>query len=161
MVCRPQEAYTHKYDSSVFYTLIIVLPIQPFLMILRIIVGGGPGTWFILGYILYLAVGFTGHLGFSYLYYLAEKIEGRKLNRLLVWLNILAMYVGITGANFALAIAGILGGYVSTILHSPSEEVRLILEPFVNPIRILSIVAIVGVLSGITALYLSKENLTI
>ncbi|MEM2909662.1 MAG: hypothetical protein QXO01_01150 [Nitrososphaerota archaeon] len=136
----------------------MVLPIQPFPTILRIIVGGGPGTWLILGYILYLVVGFAGHLGFSYLYYLIEKVEYRKVNGLLAGLNIITMYIGITGASFMLAIAGILGGYASTILHSSSEEVRLILEPFVNPIRILSIVAIIGVLLGIAALYLSKRT---
>ena len=33
---------------SILWTLVIILPFEPFTILLRIIVGGGPGVWFLL-----------------------------------------------------------------------------------------------------------------
>ncbi len=140
---------------SALWTLIMILPFPPFPIFLRIIVGGGPGTWFMLSYILYIAVGFGGFLGLSFLYFAVE--SERKIHQRLAWLNLLAMYVGVTGAVLTLAAAGALGGYASTIVHSPPETVRLILEPFVDVIRVLCLVAFIGVISGLVAIYPSKK----
>jgi hypothetical protein len=143
---------------SALWTLIILLPISPFPILQRIIVGGGPGIWFTIGYLLFLTLGFCGFVGFSFLYYVAESVQNRKINNGLAWLHLIATYVGIVGSTMALAVAGVLGGYASIIMHAPTEEIRLILEPFLNPIRILSLFAFIGIVSGLLSLTYSKSE---
>ncbi|MEM2237364.1 MAG: hypothetical protein QW470_03975 [Candidatus Caldarchaeum sp.] len=143
---------------SAVWTLLYVIPVDPFPMLLRIVVAGGPGTWFILSYLLYIIVGFGGFLGLSYLYFVAERFEGRVVNRGLALVGFLAMYVGLTGTTFGLAVAGALGGYAAVIAHSPAETVRLIMEPFVNPLRTLCLVTVVGAVASLAAPYVEKHK---
>jgi hypothetical protein len=46
--------------AALAWTVVVVLPWAPFSYLPPIIVGGGPGTWFILGYFLFVAVGVGG-----------------------------------------------------------------------------------------------------
>jgi heme/copper-type cytochrome/quinol oxidase subunit 1 len=130
----------------------MLLPFPPFTELLRILVGGGPGVWFLMAYLLFLAVGFGGFTGFSYIYYTLEAVEGRHINPLLARSHLVLMYLGVLGAVLVLAVAGVLGGYSTTIAHAPPEVTRQVLEPFVWPIRLLAILALVGIGLGLAAI---------
>ncbi len=140
------------------WTLIIVLPIEPFPILLRIIVSGGPGVWFVLGYILFIIVGFCGFSGLSYIYYTNEN-EGRRINGKLALMGFIMAYVGTIGATVMLAIAGTIGGYEYSIVHSSTEKIRRLLEPLVNPIRLLTIITIMGIILQVLAVTTTKNKL--
>ncbi len=160
------ETWAYRYRKgavanglvSVFWTLLYVLPFEPFPMLLKIVVAGGPGVWFMLGYLLHMIVGFGGFLGLSYLYSVAEDSGGRRINNALALTGYVALFIGFTGTTFGLAVAGAVGGYTAVILHAPAESVRMVMEPFVNPLRVLCIVAVVGAIAGLAAPYASKPS---
>lgn len=137
-------ALVHAIAASI-WTIIMVLPMGPFPLLLRIIVGGGPSTWFIMGYLLFIITGSCGFAVLSYVYYTVEK-EGKTINNQLALLGIVLTCVGTTAASTMLQIAGALGGYQYSIMHSPTEKIRLLLEPLVNPIRLLTIIAAIGII---------------
>jgi hypothetical protein len=143
--------------AASIWTLIIVLPIEPFSLLLRIIVGGGPGIWFIMGYLLFITVGFCGLAGLSYIYYSAEK-EGNKINNQLAVLGLVLTCVGTIATTIMLQLAGAIGGYEYTIMRAPTEKIRLILEPLVNPIRLLVIMTSMGVTLLSTAVLFAKKS---
>lgn len=131
---------------SIFWTVLIVLPFEPFSLLLRIIVGGGPGTWFLVAYILYIIVGSLVFIGFSYLYYLAEEVWGTETSNMFSIAGFYLLFIGTNITLIVLAVAGVVGGYYLNIIHAPIESVRAILEPFVNPLRMLTLVTIIGAL---------------
>jgi len=142
---------------SAFWTLLFMLPFEPFPVLLKIVVAGGPGMWYILGYLLYMIVGFCGFLGLSHLYSAAESMGEGRVNQALALVGFTALYVGFTGSSFGLAVAGAVGGYAAVIVHAPAENVRLIMEPFVTPLRILCLVAIIGALASLASLLTPRK----
>lgn len=131
---------------SIVWTIIIVLPLEPFSLLLRVIVGGGPGIWFLLAYILHIIIGSGVFTGFSYLYYLIEDSSNIKAENIFNLTGFFLLFIGVNITLIVLAVAGAIGGYYLNILHLPIEIVRETLEPFVNPLRILSIVTVIGAL---------------
>ena len=131
---------------SILWTLIIILPFEPFTILLRIIVGGGPGVWFLLAYLLHIAIGFGGFMALSFAYYLIEERLKIHVNGRVIDLGFYVLLVGVNVTLITLAIAGAIGGYYLNILHAPVEDVRNILEPMVNPLRILCFITITGAL---------------
>ncbi|MCL7401616.1 MAG: cbb3-type cytochrome c oxidase subunit I [Thaumarchaeota archaeon] len=138
---------------SIIWTIIIVLPIEPFSILLRIIVGGGPGVWFLLAYLLHLIVGYGGFTCLSFLYYLIEEKWEVELNNKLIMAGFYLLFIGVNITLITLAAAGAVGGYYLNIIHAPVEDVRSILEPMVNPIRLLSLITIVGALILLIPVY--------
>ncbi|MEM0482573.1 MAG: hypothetical protein QXM16_06795 [Nitrososphaerota archaeon] len=143
---------------SAFWTLLYVLPFDPFPTLLKIVVAGGPGVWFMLGYLLYMIVGFGGFLGLSYLYSTSEDSGGRRVNDALALTGYAALFIGFTGTTVGLAVAGAVGGYTAVILHAPAENVRMVMEPFVNPLRILCLIAVMGAIASLVAAYAPKPS---
>jgi len=144
--------------AASIWTLVMVLPLEPIPLLLRIIVGGGPGTWFVIGYLLFIIVGFCGFAGLSYIYYMAEK-EGSKINNQLAILGLVLTCIGTIAASIMLQLAGALGGYEYTIMRSPTEKIRSLLEPLVNPLRLFTIMASIGViLQSSAVLFARKDN---
>jgi hypothetical protein len=143
--------------AASIWTLIIVLPIEPFPLLLRIIVGGGPGIWFIMGYLLFIIVGFCGLAGLSYIYYMAEK-EGNKISNQLSILGLVLTCVGTIATTIMLQLAGAMGGYEYTIMRAPTEKIRLLLEPLVNPIRLLVIMTSIGIILQSSAVLFAKKG---
>ncbi|GBC71781.1 hypothetical protein HRbin02_01569 [Candidatus Calditenuaceae archaeon HR02] len=138
---------------SILWTLLYVLPFEPFPVLLKIVVAGGPGVWFMLGYLLYIIVGFGGFLGLSYLYSIAEAAGAKRVNNFLALTGYAALFIGFTGTTIGLAVAGAVGGYTAVILHAPAENVRMVMEPFVNPLRILCLVTVIGTIASLAAPY--------
>ncbi|MGB9729451.1 MAG: hypothetical protein ACPL1B_06210 [Thermoprotei archaeon] len=129
---------------AIFWTLLFILPISLSQTLQRILVGGGPGVWLIIGYVLFILIGCLGFVGLSIIV-----LSINQLTRIMSFLLNIGMsmfYVGTLGSTLGLGIAGSLGGYSSTILHEPVSSTASILEPFVIPIQLFSLIAIIGAL---------------
>ena len=84
--------------ATLAWTVAIVLPFAPFNNIPPIIVGGGPGIWFILAYILFLLVGTGGFGILSGLMATLELQERRTLDARLMWPALLLLSFGLVGS---------------------------------------------------------------
>lgn len=140
------------------WTLILLIRVKPFSYLLPIMAEGGPGTWLILGYILFITVGFCGLLGFSTFYTQLEE-EGYVVDRRLAAFGVVALYVGATSATVLLGFGGALGGYARSIQHLPTQQVQAILEPFVDVVTAFAAVAVMGVLINVAAIAGAKRVL--
>jgi len=125
-------------------TLLIVLPFHPFSYLPPIIEGGGPGTWFLLGYILYAAVGFGGFAGLSALMFAVETYEGRRANDTVMAAGFILLFAGVTVTSILLLLAGALGGYAINIEGNTTQFAQGILSPYVDPITLSSLVSVIA-----------------
>jgi hypothetical protein len=130
--------------AALVWTLIIVLPFEPFSYLPPIIVGGGPGVWFILAYVLFLVAGVGGFGIISGFLVTVELHEHRTLDDRVMWPAFLFMCVGIAGSCVLLGAAGAVGGYAATFQGSSTDAIHDLLSPYVNPITTLVIIAVIG-----------------
>jgi hypothetical protein len=139
------------------WTFIVVLPFQPFSDIPVILARGGPGTWFLLGYLLYLSAGLGGFGLLSFLFYTVEVSEHRTFpSRGVTALGFALLNVGVTASCLLLAAAGIMGGYAASINNASLTQTTNILSPFVYPITTAVLAAVVGAVVTMVALTTSK-----
>jgi heme/copper-type cytochrome/quinol oxidase subunit 1 len=89
----------------------------------------GPGTWLILGYTLFIIIGFYDFIGFSTLYKQLEE-EGRVVDEGLAAIGLFMLFIGVTLATMLLGVGGAIGGYARSVQHLPTQQVQTILEPF-------------------------------
>ncbi len=136
-------AYVNAIGSAL-WTFAIVLPFAPFSYLQPIMAGGGPGIWFVLGYLVYLVVGVGGFASISSLLYVIETQEKRGLNQECMLAGLILLFVGVLAGCFLLGLAGALGGYVLIIQHSTVSAAQSILSPYVLPISAMSLAALVG-----------------
>jgi hypothetical protein len=138
------------------WTLLFVLPIDFSQSLLRILVGGGPGIWLLIGYILFIVVGCLGFIGLSmFILNLDEAVIKSRSTFLIV--GIIMFYVGVIGSTLGLGLAGTLGGYSTTILHAPITNTEAILQPFEKPIQTFLIITVIGVLI-LVYIFLAAES---
>jgi len=130
--------------TALVWTLIIVLPFEPFSYLPPIIVGGSAGTWFVLAYILFLVAGIGGFGMISGFLNAEELVEHRTFDDRVMWPAFLLMCVGIYGSCILLGIAGAMGGYAATYQGSSTSAIHDLLSPYVNPITTLVIIAVIG-----------------
>jgi hypothetical protein len=130
--------------AALVWTLIIVLPFEPFSYLPPIIVGGGPGVWFVLAYVLFLVVGIGGFGIISGFLTTEELHEGRTVDDRVMWPAFLFMCVGVVGSCLLLGAAGAVGGYAATFQGSSTDAIHDLLSPYVNPITTLVIIAVIG-----------------
>jgi membrane protease YdiL (CAAX protease family) len=138
------------------WTLILIARIKPLSYLLPIMAEGGPGTWLILGYILFIIIGFCGFIGFSTLYEQLEE-EGRVVDGKLAAIGLLSLFIGATLATMLLGVGGAIGGYARSVQHLPTQQVQAILEPFVDIITAFTIIAVLGVLFNVVTIIRSKQ----
>ncbi len=131
---------------ATIWTLLFILPTDFSQSLLRILVGGGPGVWLIIGYVLFIVVGCLGLIGLSIIVSDLDETTIRSVNIFLM-IGIVMFYVGTIGSTLGLGLAGALGGYSSTILHAPVANTETILQPFEKPIQVFTAIAIIGVYS--------------
>ncbi|HEV2226454.1 MAG TPA: hypothetical protein VGR56_06580 [Nitrososphaerales archaeon] len=141
---------------AVIWTLFIVSPFtKPSPSYL--IAGGGAGTWFTMGYILYIMIGVLAVAVTGLFYYYIEDIIGKVykgLTNTLAWAHYVLMNVGVAAATWSLMYYGYVGG----VALLPASEgggnhtsywVHVnILGPVVNPIGYMVGIAAVGVILG-------------
>jgi len=127
----------------------------------RIVAGGGPGTWFVMGLLSFLLIGIAG-LGFSALFYqqlevtLETPVHGWK--NWAAWIHLILGSVGAAAASLLMTYEGFLAGaaYLPTNVGGAGQSVGYIhtnfLGPATIPIAALMGVALLGYLAGGIAL---------
>jgi hypothetical protein len=130
--------------AALVWTLFIVLPFEPFSYLPPIIVGGGPGTWFVLAYVLFVVIGIGGFGAISGMLTTVELHEGRIVDGRMMWPALVLLWGGMGGSCILLGVAGAVGGYAATFQGSSTDAIHDLLAPYVNPITTLVIIAVIG-----------------
>ena len=123
----------------------------------RVIAGGEAGTWFIMGYVMYIVVGVVAMAVTSLFYFYIENIQGKRYRGVakgFAWTHLVLGNVGVAGA----AILAMVGGYLGGAAMQPSQfggmgwntgQVHVnILQYYTEPIAAFLILALVGFLLG-------------
>lgn len=123
----------------------------------RVIAGGEAGTWFTVGYVVYLIVGVVGMAVTSLFYFFIETIQGKAYRgaaRSLAWIHLVLGNVGVAGASLLTMIGGYLGG---AAMQPPqfggkgwsTGQVHVnILQYYTNPIAAFLALALLGFALG-------------
>jgi hypothetical protein len=130
--------------ATLVWTVAIVVPYAPFSYIPPIMVAGGPGIWFVLGYLLFVVVGIGGFGALSAFLTTVELHEGRTIDSRMMWPALVLLSVGVAGSCLLLSVAGAVGGYAATSGTSSGASLDSLLSPYVNPITAFVIVTVVG-----------------
>jgi len=135
----------------------------------RVMAAGGAGTWFTLGFIMYIVIGVLGVAVSSLFYHYLEVIMAariRKIPNLLAWAHLVLMNVGTAATMGLLMYAGYLGG--ASMLPAnvggkgfDAAQAHELLGPFTIPISVSIIVLLVGVTAGGLAFILTYRRLAI
>lgn len=142
--------------GAAIVTAPIVLPtVNP--PVSKIIAGGGAGTWFTVGYILYIVVGVIAVAVTALFYHHFEVVMNRPYTGVmnyLAWIHLVLMNVGVAAATWIL----MYGGYYAGAALLPTTSGGLgwtaaqvhtnILAPLVQPAGYAVITAAAGVLAG-------------
>jgi hypothetical protein len=130
--------------AALVWTVVIVLPIKPFSYLPPIIVGGGPGIWLVLGYILFVVIGVGGFGALSAFLTTVELHEGRSIDPRTMWPALVLLSIGVTGSCLLLALAGAVGGYSMVFETSSGSTIDSLLSPYVDPVTTLALIAVIG-----------------
>ena len=141
---------------SLVWTVAIALPFTPFSYLPPIIVGGGPGTWFLLSYLLYLSVSVGGYGALSFFAYTVEVLERRILDQTTMALGFVLLNVGVAATCLLLAVAGGLSGYGLTSSTATETSVRSLLSSFVYPTATTVVVSAAG--AALVALAMARAR---
>jgi hypothetical protein len=140
------------------WTVAILLPFPPFSYLQPIAVGGGAGTWFLLGYILLLIVDVMGFVAISSLVFVVEAHERRRVNYGIMLTGLILLYVGTLTGFILLGFAGAIGGYSLVIEHSTVNAAENLLLPYVNLITAAGLAAVAG--AGLTIYGIGTAKVT-
>ena len=123
----------------------------------RVIAGGEAGTWFIMGYVLYVTVGVIATAVTSLFYFYLETIQGKTYAgaaKALAWFHLVLGNVGVAGT----AILAMVGGYLGGAAMQPSAyggmgwttgQVHVhILQYYTEPIAAFLLLALLGFVLG-------------
>ncbi len=139
--------------ALVALTAILVIGSVSFMKpdVARVIAGGGAGTWFTFGYLMYIAVGVVSVAVSALFYHLL--VGTRKISNLLAWTHLILMNVGIAAAAGMMMYAGYAGGAAALPAAVggqglDSAHVHEIIAPYVQPIGASILLALVGVVAG-------------
>lgn len=123
----------------------------------RVIAGGEAGTWFIMGYVMYITVGVIATAVTSLFYFHIETVQGKPYAgaaKALAWLHLILGNVGVAGS----AILAMVGGYLGGAAMQPSTfggmgwttgQVHVhILQYYTEPIAGFLLLALLGFLLG-------------
>ncbi|HEX7032296.1 MAG TPA: hypothetical protein VF172_04795 [Nitrososphaera sp.] len=129
----------------------------------RVIAGGGAGTWFTFGYLIYIVVGVIGVAVSSLFYhYLEGRNDDSSFRRganALAWTHLILMNVGVTAAAAMLMLAGYQGGAAMLPQDIGGQgldagQAHQIIAPYVEPIAMSILVLLAGVIAGGTGFLL-------
>ena len=138
--------------AALVWTLVIVLPVTPFSYIPPIIVGGGPGIWFVLAYVLFILVGVGGFGALSAFLTTVALHENRAVSSRTMWPALVLLSAGTVGSCLLLAVAGAVGGYAATYSLSTTTSIDSLLSPYVWPITTLVVVTVIGAALAVLAM---------
>lgn len=141
---RYREAAYASTLAALVWTVVIVLPFEPFSYLPPIIVGGGPGIWLVLGYVLFIVIGIGGFGALSAFLTTVELHEKRRVDPRTMWPALILLWAGVAGSCLLLAVAGAVGGYASTFQTMSAQSIHDLLTPYVDPITTLTLIAVIG-----------------
>ena len=107
-------------------------------------VGGGAGTWFLVGYLLYPIIGVGGFASIASFLFMIETYERRNLHHGMMLTGLVLLFVGVLAGCMLLGVAGAIGGYTLVIQQSTVNVTQSLLSPYVDPITAASLVAVAG-----------------
>jgi len=160
----PDKLYRWFVGASVLHGLGIAVWSGLFLLdgigiplnLSRIIAGGGVGTWFTVGYFLYLITGFVGMAVQGFLYYVISESGGRLFSGKLAAAHFVLMNIAVMGATWMLGYAGFVGGTLT--LEGREAEVHTAIVRYVNPIGYCILTGVISALIGAFNILKSLEN---
>ena len=164
------ETWSKRFGAVALVNALIAIvwllfPIALDTRISRTIAGGSVGTWGFLGFLLFLIVGVLGFATFASLYYVIPKATGGTINNILAWLHLVLLEIGTVAGTALLGYAGYIGGttMLDEIAKGTAEKdipgiVHVKIGFVVQPIGILALVAGLGVLLGVIALFLTYRK---
>jgi heme/copper-type cytochrome/quinol oxidase subunit 1 len=167
MMSSSPETWSKRFGAVALVNALIAIvwllfPIALDPRISRTIAGGSVGTWGFLGFLLFLIVGVLGFATFASLYYVIPKATGGTINNILAWLHLVLLEIGTVVGTGLLGYAGYIGGttMLDEIAKGTAEKdipgiVHVKIGFVVQPIGILALVAGLGVLLGVIALFLT------
>lgn len=136
----------------------------------RIVAGGGPGTWFVMGLLSYLLIGIIGIGMSALLYQYVEGTLGASMSGwrgIAAWAHLAVGGLGAAAASLLMTYAGYSAGVAALATeYGGGGQGTLwihqnILGPIVLPIAILMAIALVGYLAGglaiVTAWWASRK----
>ena len=138
--------------AALAWTIVIVVPLVPFSYLPPIIVGGGPGTWFVLAYVLFVVVGVGGFGSLSAFLTTVELHEKRTIDPRTMWPALVLLSSGLVGSCLLLAVAGALGGYAATYETSSLRTVDSLLSPYTYPITAFTLITVVGAFLAVVSM---------
>ncbi len=122
----------------------------------RVIAAGGAGSWFNMGFVVYLIVGVVAMAVTSLFYFYIETIQGKAYKGVakgLSWIHLVLGNIGVAGAS----LAAMWGGYWGTQaisatsvggLGQPAANAHLVLVQVEQPIAIFIAIALLGFFAG-------------
>jgi heme/copper-type cytochrome/quinol oxidase subunit 1 len=123
----------------------------------RVIASGEAGTWFTLGYVMYIVVGVVAMAVTALFYFFIESIQGKVYKgaaKALAWAHLVLGNVGVAGT----AILAMVGGYLGGAAMQPAQyggqgystgQVHVhILQFYSNPVAAFLAIALLGFLAG-------------
>ena len=138
------------------WTVAFILPVEPFEGLLPILIGGGPGTWLLMGYLLYVSVGVAGFSAFSSLLTTLELQEGKTPDSRLMGAGLVLLFVGVTSSCLLLGFAGGLGGYSQS--HVTGTSLTATLDPFLDVTRLTAAAAVAGAFFSVVGILRAKTE---
>jgi heme/copper-type cytochrome/quinol oxidase subunit 1 len=164
------ETWSKRFGTVALVNALIAIgwllfPIALDNRIAKTIAGGSVGTWGFLGFLLFLIVGVLGFAAFASLYYVIPKATGGTINNVLAWLHLVLLEIGTVAGTTLLGYAGYIGGTTmldeiakGTAASDIPAKVHVKISFVVQPIGILALVAALGVLLGVVALFLAYRK---
>jgi len=144
--------------TALIWTLLIVIPYPPFNYLLPIIEKGGPGIWFLFGYLIYIIAGPVGFGTVSALIKTIEIDENAHINEALAKIGFYLSYAGVLLSSILLALAGALGGYYMYFVAVSPFILSSTLSQFIIPITLTTVVAVLGYLMILLSMMLTKHE---
>lgn len=123
----------------------------------RVIAGGEAGTWFIMGYVMYVIVGVVAMAVTSLFYFYIETVLGKAYTgvaKMLAWAHLVLGNIGVAGAAILAMIGGYLGGAGMQPTSSGGQgwttgQVHVhVLQYYSEPIAVFLILALIGFFAG-------------
>lgn len=140
-------AVIHGVGIAIWSGLFLLDGIGIPLNLSKIIAGGGVGTWFTVGYLLYVITGFLGMTAQGALYqYAASLTDGELHSDRLALVHFGLMNIAVVGATWMLGYAGFIGG--SLTLADRVTEVHVAVVGYVNPVGVCILIGVVAALVG-------------
>jgi len=127
---------------ALVWTVLMVLPFAPFSEIPPIMVGGGPGEWLVVAYLLYLSLGAGAFGWLSSLLHLIERDENREVSSSMMWPGFTMLFFGVTVTCVSLGYAGASGG--NALVNGSVSSLHELLSPYLYPITATTIITVAG-----------------